>query len=455
MWISTQNRQLRKLWGKDKENMERKLYKDLAEWESMSVKEPLMLIGVRQVGKTWLIQKFCEDCYTDTFYVNLEEQQSFQSAFDGDLSPTVILRNLSILAGRTLTESTTIVLDEIQVCERAITALKYFCEAKENYRVIAAGSLLGVKINRFSSSFPVGKVRIVHMYPLDFEEFLVACGESLLRDAVRQSFRENQVLPTGIHEKALLLCYDYMLVGGMPKAVSDYVACGKRITAFRREIHRELQLAYLSDMTKYVSSPYETEKISQVYQSVPRQLAKENPKFKYSVVRPNANKRDFYAPIDWLKSAGMVLSVNALEVPLSPLKSYTKEGIFKLYLSDVGMLSSMCGMKPRDLLPEENNMYKGAVAENYVIQQFAAHREALYYFKPSENMEIDLVDDSAAVIPIEIKAGRHKRSRSLDRYMEHYKPEEAIRISALNFGKTGTLLSVPLYAVFCLADNGQ
>ena len=432
--------------------MERKIYAKLAEWEEKSVKEPLMLIGVRQVGKTWLINRFCRDRYDDTFYVNLEEQQSYQSAFDGDLTPAVILRNLEILSGRTLSEKTAIVLDEIQVCERAITALKYFCEADENYRVIAAGSLLGVKINRFSSSFPVGKVQILHMYPMDFEEFLLACGEQKLAEAIRQSSRECRPLPSGIHEKALQLCYDYMLVGGMPQAVRNYVSCGKNITAFRREIHQELQLAYLSDMTKYVSSPYETEKIAQVYQSVPRQLAKENPKFKYSVVRPNANKRDFHAPIDWLKAAGMVLQVNALETPLSPLKSYTKENIFKLYLSDVGMLSSLCGLKPKDLLPEENNMFKGAVVENYVIQQFAAYREELFYFKPSENMEIDLVDDMVSVIPIEIKAGRHKRSKSLEQYMQQYLPDSAVRISALNFGKTGPLLSVPLYAVFCLAD---
>ena len=432
--------------------MERRLFEKLAEWETESVKEPLMLIGVRQVGKTWLIKHFCKERYEDTFYINLEEQPSFQSAFDGDLSPAVLLRNLGILAGRTITEKTTIVLDEIQVCERAITALKYFCEAEENYRVIAAGSLLGVKINRFSSSFPVGKVRILHMFPMDFEEFLTACGEVLLLDAIRQSYRESRPLPAGIHEKALQLCYDYMIVGGMPKAVSDYISCGKNITMFRREIHQELRLAYLSDMTKYVSSPYETEKITQVYQSIPRQLAKENPKFKYSVVRPNANRRDFYAPIDWLEAAGMVLRVNALEVPLSPLKSYTKEGIFKLYLSDVGMLSSLCGLKPRDLLPDENNMYKGAVAENYVIQQFAAHRESLFYYKPSENMEIDLVDDRADVVTIEIKAGRRKRSKSLDQYVNQYKPSVAVRISALNFGKTEQLLSVPLYAVFCLTS---
>ena len=248
-------------------------------WEDTSVQEPLMLIGVRQAGKTWLLHHFCGETYSDVFYLNLEEQPSFQSAFEGDLSPRVILQNLSILAGRQLTPQTALVFDEIQVCERAITALKYFCEAPENYRVIVAGSLLGVKLQRFQSSFPVGKVQILHVHPLDFEEFLLACGESLLRDRIVESFQTLTPLPSGIHEKALRLCMDYMLVGGMPKAVEHYLQQEKNISAFSSEIHQNLLLAYLADMSKYVKNAYEAEKISQVYYSVPRQLAKENPKF--------------------------------------------------------------------------------------------------------------------------------------------------------------------------------
>jgi len=431
----------------------RKILRTLERWEDQSIPEPLMLIGVRQVGKTWIIRKFVEERYTDVFYVNLEEQPSFQSAFEGDLSPAIILRNLSILAERKLTAKTTIVLDEVQVCERAVTALKYFCEAKENYRVIVAGSLLGVRINRFSSSFPVGKVHIVRMYPMDFEEFLLACGEDLLLDSIRQSFHSVVPLPAAIHEKALRLCYDYMLVGGMPRAVSNYVEHGKDISVFTRDIHQNLLLSYIADMTKYVSSPYETEKIKEVYYSIPRQLAKENPKFKYNIVRANANKRDFHAPIDWLKSAGMILQVNALECPLSPLKGYEKDNIYKLYLSDVGLLSALCGIRPRDLLPEQANIYKGPMVENYVMQEFAAHRERLYYFKPSEAMEIDLIDDLwDDIIPIEVKSGRHKRSRSLQNYIEQYHPRQAVRISALNIGRSEQIFSVPLYMLFCLTE---
>ena len=219
-------------------------------WERDSVKEPLMVIGVRQVGKTWLIREFCRQTYHDVFYVNLEEQPMYQSAFEEELSPDAVLRHLGILSGRRLTENTAIVLDEIQVCERAITALKYFSEADGNYRVIAAGSLLGVKIHRFSSSFPVGKVRLLKLFPMDFEEFLLACGEDLLRDAIRNACVSLRPLPSAVHEKALNLFFDYCIVGGMPKAVDDYVSRGKNITAFRSEIHQELNLAYLADMTK-------------------------------------------------------------------------------------------------------------------------------------------------------------------------------------------------------------
>ena len=431
--------------------MFRKFYNILSQWESDHIQEPLMVIGVRQVGKTWLIRKFCESTYNDFFYLNLEESPEFLSAFEGSLAPEVVLRNLSILAGRAITPSTALVFDEIQVSERAITSLKYFCEAKEDYRIITAGSLLGVKINRFSSSFPVGKVRIERMYPLDFEEFLKACDEDLLREAVTDAFRAMQPLPEAIHEKAMRLFSDYLIVGGMPAAVADYVARGKNITLFRRQIHQELKLAYLADMTKYVTSPMETVKIAESYQSVPRQLARENPKFKYSTVRSNANKRDFASAVDWLCTSGMVIKICSLELPATPLAGYKNDSAFKLYLSDCGMLSSLAGLQPRDLAIDTANIYKGAVIENYVIQQFAPHLEELFYYKPSDSMEIDLIyDNGITIIPIEIKSGRHKRSTSLKNYIHRFSPSTAIRFSALNFGKTENLWSIPLYAAFCL-----
>ena len=215
--------------------------------------------------------------------------------------------------------------------------------------------------------------------------------------------------------------------------------------------YKNLTLAYLADMTKYVTSPAEGVKITEVFNSIPRQLSKENPKFKYKEVRPRANKRDFSGPLDWLNASGMVYSVHKLDAVLSPIKSYADEDSFKVYLSDVGLLSNLCGLQYKDLLSSNDNVFKGAVIENYVIQQLITAGFDLYYFKPSDSMEIDLVFDSdGQIVPAEIKSGRHKRSRSLNNYMDEYHPERVIRFSERNFGLSNGIESVPLYAVWCL-----
>lgn len=435
-------------------NMYRKFYHILKEWEEKQIQEPLMIIGARQVGKTWLIQKFCNEVYGDYLYINLEERSDLASVFEGSLDPETLLLQLGQLIGKRIDEHTPIVFDEIQSSERAVTSLKYFCESEKNYRIICAGSLLGVKIRRFTSSFPVGKVRIVRMYPMDFEEFLAACGESLLRDGIKKVFDTKISLAQGIHDKALRLYHDYLYTGGMPQAVLSYLHADKNAVAVDSLIYENLRLAYMADMTKYVTSPAESVKITQVYQSIPRQLAKENPKFKYNEVRRRANKRDFQGPLDWLDVSGMIYRVHRIEAPFSPLRGYENEDSFKVYLSDTGLLSNMCGLHYRDLLPDQHNIYKGPVTENYVVQQLSAKGMELYYYKPSESMEIDLVlDIDGAVIPVEIKSGRHKRSTSLKNYREKYQPEYALRFSELNFGWKDGLYSVPLYAVWCVGKD--
>lgn len=431
--------------------MYRKFIKILSDWEKKQIQEPMMVIGARQTGKTWLIRKFCEETYGDYVYINLEENQDLISAFDGNLDPDSVLRRIGQMTGRGIDSKTPIFIDEIQVSERAITSLKYFCEAKENYRVICAGSLLGVKLERFESSFPVGKVRIARLYPMDFEEFLLACGEDLLRDGIREAWQTKKPLAAGIHAKAMRLYQDYLFVGGMPQNVKDYLANDRNAVDTDPMILSNLQLAYLADMTKYIKSPAESVKITEVYRSIPRQLAKENPKFKYSEVRTGANKRDFLGPIDWLDTSGMIYRIHKIDAPKSPLKGYENRDSFKIYLSDVGLLRNMCGVHYRDLLPESHNIYKGAMTENYVVQQLSAQGKKLYYFKPSESMEIDLVlEMQEEIVPVEIKSGRHKRSRSLNNYIQKYHPEYAIRISGLNFGFQEGIISVPLYAVWCM-----
>lgn len=431
--------------------MYRKFVEELQEWERENIKEPLLVIGARQVGKTWIIKSFCEQTYADYVYINLEEQKDLASIFEGNLNPEEIIKNLGMYLGRSLDCKTAIVIDEIQQCERAITALKYFCEHRDNYRIIGAGSLLGVKVRRFESSFPVGKVILKQMVPMDFEEFLLAIGEERLRDGIREAYEAMKPFPEALHRKALELYHDYLIVGGMPQMVNQYLENQKDILRINREYQEYIRLAYLADMSKYVINQTETAKITAVYESIPRQLAKENPKFKYKEVKGTAIKRDYFGPIDWLASSGMIYKINKLELPQIPVKAYEDVDSFKIYLSDVGLLANVCGLRRLDLLPDCQNTFKGAVIENYCMEQLVAGHEELYYFKPSESMEIDLITVmDGSVIPIEIKSGRHKRSTSLNNYIEKYHPKYAIRISENNFGMTNGIKSVPLYAVFCI-----
>ena len=430
--------------------MYRKFIEQLRIWEKNKTKEPLLVTGARQVGKTWLIKEFCKEEYADYVYINFEERDDYASAFEGSLSPKDILRTLSILAERKITESTAIFFDEIQLCERAVTSLKYFCEAEENYRIICAGSLLGVKLKRFQGSFPVGKVIIKHMYPLDFEEFLIASGDEDLKDMIREHYNLITPINPAVHDKALTKYHDYLFVGGMPKIVDNYIKT-KNVMDVQPELFESLRMSYLADMSKHVKSAAESLKISEVYNSIPRQLANENPKFKYKEVKNTANKRDYFSAIDWLSASGMVIKVNNADSIAAPIKGYENQDNFKLYISDPGILANSCRLKMNDILSSEHNTYKGAVIENYVISQFTASEKYFCYYKPSDSMEIDVVlDEDDGVVPCEIKSGRHKRSTSLKNYIEEYHPKRAIRLSELNFGQVDNLISIPLYAAFCI-----
>lgn len=431
--------------------MYRKLTRKLNEWSEEKKPKPLLITGARQVGKTYIIEEFCKNHFEDFFSINLERQEGYSSVFDDSLEPSDILRKLSMLSGRSISPDTVIFIDEIQQSERAVTALKYFYEDDSCYHVIGAGSLLGVKLNRFNSSFPVGKVDIINMFPMDFEEFLIACGEETMKDGIMEAYTAKKSLPLGIHDKAVSLYTDYLFTGGMPESVADYISKNKNISSLDSRILDNLKTAYLADMTKYTYSAAEAVKITEIYNSIPRQLARENPKFKYSDIRQYANKRDFMTALDWLVSSGMVYKVRNLEAPLCPLGAYEAETGEKIYLSDVGLLMHISGMNYKDMLVSAHNIYKGAVTENYVVEQLSAKGLHLYYYKPSESMEIDLVlEINDEIIPVEIKSGRHKRSTSLKNYINKYAPQYAVRISELNFGFSDGIFSVPLYAVWCI-----
>ena len=431
--------------------MYRHLYHNLIEWLDTDGAKPLLVLGARQVGKTYLIEHFLHEKCADFITINLERQEEYVSVFEDSLDPDVIIRGIEQLSAHKITPGTVIFLDEIQVSERAITSLKYFCESRNDIRVIGAGSLLGVKINRFEGAFPVGKVKMLNMYPMNFEEFLIALGEEALRDGIYDSYQTHQAMPDGIHKKALSKYHDYLMVGGMPEMVKNYIEVGKNLNDVDFAILSDLQVAYQADMTKYTFSGAESMKIISTYKSVPRQLSNENPKFKYKEIRPNANKRDFATSLDWLIASGLVYPVTKVSRPDTPLDAYQEENYVKIYMSDVGILTNMCSLKLSDLSSDTHNIYKGAVIENYVMQQLKAIGRDLYYYKPDDSMEIDaLVRWQDDIIPVEIKAGRKRRSTSLKNYITRFEPPIAIRISEQNFGEINGLISVPLYAAWCI-----
>ncbi len=432
--------------------MKRKFLEQLQDWKKRNIKEPLMIIGARQIGKTYIIEKFCKENYEKYIYLNFEDITKLSSIFEHTLVPKEIMSQIEVLIGEKIEiEKTVIFFDEIQICEKAITSLKYFCEAKENYRIITAGSLLGVKLHRFETSFPVGKVRILNMYPMDFEEFLWAIGEITLAEEIRKCFNQKKPMADILHDKAKQYYIDYLYVGGMPQAILNYIEHDKNCMLLERVIHNSIITAYIADMRKYTTSGAETIKINEIYDSIPRQLAKENTKFKYNLVKSTANRRDYELPLDWLVASSLVYKANKLERPETPLRVFVDATNFKVYLNDVGLLATLANVSYQDIQLNENNLFKGALTENYVAQELKSKQIDLLYYKPTQTMEIDfMIAEENQVIPIEVKAGEHIKSRSMSNYIMKYKPAYAIRISARNFGFSNQIYAIPLYAVFCL-----
>ena len=432
--------------------MKRKFLEQLQDWKKRNIKEPLMIIGARQIGKTYIIEKFCKENYEKYIYLNFEDITKLSSIFEHTLVPKEIMSQIEVLIGEKIEiEKTVIFFDEIQICEKAITSLKYFCEAKENYRIITAGSLLGVKLHRFETSFPDGKVIILNMYPMDFEEFLWAIGEITLAEEIRKCFNQKKPMADILHDKAKQYYIDYLYVGGMPQAILNYIEHDKNCMLLERVIHNSIITAYIADMRKYTTSGAETIKINEIYDSIPRQLAKENTKFKYNLVKSTANRRDYELPLDWLVASSLVYKANKLERPETPLRVFVDATNFKVYLNDVGLLATLANVSYQDIQLNENNLFKGALTENYVAQELKSKQIDLLYYKPTQTMEIDfMIAQENQVIPIEVKAGEHIKSRSMSNYIMKYKPAYAIRISARNFGFSNQIYVIPLYAVFCL-----
>jgi uncharacterized protein len=433
--------------------MQRKLMEKLVAWKNRPGRMPLVVYGARQVGKTYLLNRFGKEQFEDVVYVNFETDDSLALAFSGNIDPARLLNTLEvyfrtqIIPGKTL-----IILDEIQACDRALTSLKYFCEKAPKYDVVAAGSLLGVSVNRERYSFPVGKVELLTLYPLEFEEFLLALGEERLIAAIRESVETDSPMPELLHGRALEHYRTFLVVGGMPGVVNAYLREGRIMDA--RSTQSLILNSYVADMSKY-ATPAETTRIMACFDSIPAQMAKENRKFQYKVVRKGGSATLFGASIDWLAAAGIVVKCDKIEQGFMPPEAYRDISAFKLYMSDAGLLTAKSGVIPMTLLSErEENTFAGAIAENFIAQNLQALGYRLYYWASNGQAEVDfLIQRGDELIPVEVKSGHHTRSRSLSVYRQKYKPAYSIRLSTKQSGFENGIKSVPLYAVFCLGDG--
>jgi predicted AAA+ superfamily ATPase len=430
--------------------MRRKITDRLIKWKNQfNDRMPMLINGARQVGKTYVIQEFGRDYYKNVVYVNFELEAGIATYFDGNISPDKIVKVLEqYYHVKIVPEETLIIFDEIQVSERALTSLKYFSEMAPEYHVIAAGSLLGVAINRNKYSFPVGKVFIESMYPLDFEEFLWAKGKTLLIDEIKTHYFDNTPISQILHTEALNEYHSYLVTGGMPAVVKTHIS--KEVLITETEIKNLILSAYISDMSKYASSS-ESVRIRGVYNSIPAQLTKENKKFQYKLIKSGARATVYEESIGWLISSGLVLKCVKCEQGYMPPIAYQDLASFKLYMNDIGLLASRTGITLKSLSFNEISQYSGALTENYVACGLVANGHELMYWESKGIAEVDfLIIKEGRVIPVEVKAAHNTKSKSLMLYNRKYNPEYMLRISSKNFGFENNIKSVPLYAVFAI-----
>ena len=430
--------------------MKRDIYNDLLEWKKSKRRKPLIINGARQVGKTHTLKHFGKHHYENTVYLNFERNEKLCTFFDQSLDPKHLIKVLSIYAETTISPGKTLIIfDEVQVCPKALNSLKYFCEETPEYHIAAAGSLLGVKTAQ-DGGFPVGKVNFLDLYPLSFFEFLAALGHEMARSHL-EDLKGIEPLPDGIHDKLIDLLKLYFFIGGMPEAVFEYVKNENIQTV--REIHHEILDAYEKDFAKH-APPNEVMRISTVWKQVHQQLAKENKKFVFSLIKQSARGREYETAIQWLLDAGLIVQSSLVETPKLPLSAYAKQNAFKIFLLDVGLLGAQSGLSPKTLLEKDLlfTEFKGALTENFVANELRANsRKNLYYWTSNGTAELDfLIDHDHDIIPIEVKAGESKRKRSLQVYDKKYSPNTLCRTSLRNLKKDGHLLNIPLYLISTL-----
>jgi len=431
--------------------MYRKIMKYLENWKNSEYRKPLILQGARQVGKTYSILEFGRTQYENVAYFNFETNPKLSDVFEENISPDYLISILSHLASQTIIkEKTLIVFDEVQLCERALTSLKYFCEDAPEYHIIVAGSLLGVAVNRSEFSFPVGKVDMQTLYPMDMEEFMLALGEDDLVKRIKKCFAENTPMPSVLHDTAMRLYRQYLVVGGMPESVMQYVNTKDHILV--RHTQNMILASYLNDMSKY-NQANEIKKTRLAYDNITVQLSKKNTRFQYKLLKKGARAAEFENAIEWLCLSGIVSQVYKVEQIKKPLENYRDIDAFKIYVSDLGLLCAKKDLIPNDVLfmSEELNDFKGGMAENYVNVQLTINGYRTYYWESDRGAEVDfIIQREGQLIPIEVKSADNTRAKSLRVYMDTHHPAYAIKLSAKNFAFEDNKKIVPLYAAFCI-----
>lgn len=425
--------------------MERSIYSSLKKWKESPTRKPLILQGARQVGKTYILKKFGAREYSEVVYINCDDNNDMQNMFV-DYDVDRIIRSLSAISGISIKPSTTLlILDEIQEVERGLASLKYFCEKAPEYHVAVAGSLLGITLHE-GTSFPVGKVDMLYMYPMDFEEFLLAMGKEQLVELLRNN---SWAALTPLRGMLTELLRQYYFVGGMPEAVKTYVERGDIWEV--RSIHSKIIDAYRNDMSKHVPKQ-QVQRINMVWNSIPSQLARDNKKFIYGALRKGARANDFEIAIQWLVDSGLVHKVHRISKPVVPLKFYEDIASFKLFLLDCGLLGALSETPPEQILIGDNvfEEYKGAFTENYVLQQLKSLPRTFVYYYSNDNstLEIDfVVQHEAHVIPIEVKAEENLRAKSLRQFVTDNSGLHGVRFSMSDYREQDWLTNVPLWAV--------
>ena len=432
--------------------MERKIYSQLLVWKNEEQRKPLILNGVRQCGKTYILKEFGRREYKSLVYANFAEDKELPKIFEGGFNVSRILRSLSALYGVDIAPGKTLVFfDEVQDFPLALEALKYFCEDAPEYHVVVAGSLLGITLHQ-GVSFPVGKVNTLQLFPMDLEEFLMAKEEGQLLAAMRDNAFD---VVSALHEKCKDLLREYYYVGGMPEVVKAYIEKGQVNTV--RRMQNEILANYASDFSKHAPLS-EVPRINMVWQSIASQLAKDNKKFIYGAVKKGGRAKEFEMAIQWLQDAGLVHKVNRCTKPEVPLKFYEDFGAFKLFLCDCGLMGAIADTAAKDILLGDSifTEYKGAFTEQYVLQQMksAGIHNIYYYSADDSRMEMDFViQQDGALLPIEVKGGTSVKATSLHNYLKQHTDIHAIRFSMLPYKEQENLTNMPLYSVFLLGKN--